>query len=173
MTKAALLLCVFDEEDAWSAPPRANDGDCNTFEHENDISAFSFASQRLLWVCFVIRCVVKLRAFRSQLSFFYYSGARIERGVFLRETLNVTKNKKKSLNFFPRNKKKPSFVFVVMGNAALTKASGRSCVPGGKASSSSSSSMDERIDALVLRLHEGKIIVVYVVVYVVITYRVS
>jgi len=47
--KAALLLCVFDEEDAWSAPPRANDGDCNKFEHENDISAFSFASQRL-WV---------------------------------------------------------------------------------------------------------------------------
>ena len=44
--EAALLLCVFDEEDAWSAPPRANDGDCNTFEHENDISAFSFASQR-------------------------------------------------------------------------------------------------------------------------------
>ena len=44
-----------------------------------------------------------------------------------------------------------------MGNAALTKASGRSCVPGGgKASSSSSSSMDERIDALVLRLHEVK-----------------
>ena len=64
--KAALLLCVFDEEDAWSAPPRANDGDCNKFEHENDISAFSFASQRLLWVCFVIRCVVKLRAFRSR-----------------------------------------------------------------------------------------------------------
>ena len=64
--EAALLLCVFDEEDAWSAPPRANDGDCNKFEHENDISAFSFASQRLLWVCFVIRCVVKLRAFRSR-----------------------------------------------------------------------------------------------------------
>ena len=59
--KAALLLCVFDEEDAWSAPPRANDGDCNKFEHENDISAFSFASQRR--VCFVISCVVKLRAF--------------------------------------------------------------------------------------------------------------
>ena len=45
-----------------------------------------------------------------------------------------------------------------MGNAALTKASGRSCVPGGgkASSSSSSSSMDERIDALVLRLHEVK-----------------
>ena len=42
-----------------------------------------------------------------------------------------------------------------MGNAALTKASGRSCVPGG-GKASSSSSMDERIDALVLRLHEVK-----------------
>ena len=41
-----------------------------------------------------------------------------------------------------------------MGNAALTKASGRSCVPGG--GKTSSSSMDERIDALVLRLHEVK-----------------
>ena len=44
--KAALVLCFFDEEDAWSAP-RTNDGD-DKFEHENDISAFSFASR--LWV---------------------------------------------------------------------------------------------------------------------------
>ena len=73
MTKAALLLCVFDEEDAWSAPPRANDGDCNTFEHENDISAFSFASQRLLWVCFVNYVVWLNRALSAveNLSFFY------------------------------------------------------------------------------------------------------
>jgi len=43
--KAALVLCFFDEEDAWSAP-RTNDGD-DKFEHENDISAFSFASRRV------------------------------------------------------------------------------------------------------------------------------
>ena len=61
--KAALLLCVFDEEDAWSAPPRANDGDCNKFEHENDISAFSFASQRR--GCFVSRVVCALSQSRE------------------------------------------------------------------------------------------------------------
>lgn len=43
--KAALVLCFFDDEDAWSAP-RTNDGD-DKFEHENDISAFSFASRRV------------------------------------------------------------------------------------------------------------------------------
>ena len=46
--KAALVLCFFDEEDAWSAP-RTNDGD-DKFEHENDISAFSFASRRVFEV---------------------------------------------------------------------------------------------------------------------------
>ena len=96
---------------------------------------------------------------------FLSSKAGLEfRGVFLRErstplnpilckTLNKTEQKK-SLNFFPIKKSRRSFV---MGNAALTKASGRSCVPGGGGGkASSSSSMDERIDALVLRLHEVK-----------------
>ena len=101
----------------------------------------------------------------------FLSSAELEfRGVFLRErstplnpllykTLNKTASEKKSLNFFPI--KKRTFLLFryqnVMGNAALTKASGRSCVPGGGGGkASSSSSMDERIDALVLRLHEVK-----------------
>ena len=62
--KAALLLCVFDEEDAWSAPPRANDGD-DKFEHENDISAFSFASQRRVF-CKLCGCALS----QSRISFF-------------------------------------------------------------------------------------------------------
>ena len=75
--KAALVLCVFDEEDAWSAPPRANDGD-DKFEHENDISAFSFASQRRVFCAFE---VVWLRARSRE----FLLRSRIQRRFFERE----------------------------------------------------------------------------------------
>ena len=74
--KAALLLCVFDEEDAWSAP-RTNDGD-DKFEHENDISAFSFASQRRVFCAFE---VVWLRARSRE----FLLRSRIQRRFFERE----------------------------------------------------------------------------------------